>query len=112
MTHRKKRWLIVPIGIVAIILFATVGGNLVMYLWNWLMPELFGLSRVTFWQALGLLALCRILVGGMGRGGGGHKRDMSREERARFRQRLRQRFGFGGAGGAQEHVVDDLRPRL
>jgi len=30
----------------------------VMHLWNWLAPELFGLRQITFWQALGLLALC------------------------------------------------------
>jgi hypothetical protein len=32
-----------------------------MLLWNWLMPELFGLSKVTFWQAIGLNILCTIL---------------------------------------------------
>lgn len=32
-----------------------------MWLWNWLMPEIFGLTKITFWQALGLNALCAIL---------------------------------------------------
>jgi len=41
--------------------FITIGGWIVMSLWNWLGPELFGLRQVTFWQALGLLVLCRIL---------------------------------------------------
>jgi hypothetical protein len=91
---KRKRWLIIPIGIMAVILVATVAGTLVSWLWNWLMPELFGLPRVTFWQALGLLALCRILFGGTGRGGGGRRRDYTPEEKARFRERLRERFGF------------------
>jgi hypothetical protein len=92
---QRKYWLIITIGIMAIILVATVAGNLVSYLWNWLMPELFGLRQITFWQALGLLALCRILFGGTGRGGGGgRRREYTPEEKARFRQRLRERFGF------------------
>lgn len=90
----KKRWLIIPIGLAAIVLVSTVAGYLVSGLWNWLMPELFGLPRVTFWQALGLLALCRILFGGLGRHGGKDKDDFTPEQRERFRQRLREKFGF------------------
>jgi hypothetical protein len=37
-----------------------------MHLWNWLLPPLFGWRQITFWQALGILALCRILFGGFG----------------------------------------------
>ena len=32
-----------------------------MWLWNWLMPEIFGLTAINLWQALGLNALCGIL---------------------------------------------------
>jgi hypothetical protein len=84
--------------------FAWIGGEVVMHLWNWLAPELFGLRQVTFWQALGLLALCRILFGGFGLSGGGPRassrrrmRDrwehMTAEERERFRQGLHDRSG-------------------
>lgn len=44
-------------------------GLVVMALWNWLVPVLFAGPTVTFWQALGLLALGRILFGGFGFGG-------------------------------------------
>ena len=44
----------------------TLGGWAVMRLWNWLTPALFGWNVVAFWQALGLLLLCRILIGGFG----------------------------------------------
>jgi hypothetical protein len=37
----------------------------VMLLWNWLMPAIFGCIAINFWQALGLLALARILFGGL-----------------------------------------------
>ena len=36
-----------------------------MLLWNWLIPPIFGLTAICFWQALGLLVLCRLLFGGM-----------------------------------------------
>ena len=38
----------------------------VMFLWNWLMPLLFGITVVTFWQALGILVLSKILFGSGG----------------------------------------------
>ena len=39
-------------------------GFVVMALWNWLMPEVFGLTQVSYWQAWGLLVLCWILFKG------------------------------------------------
>jgi hypothetical protein len=48
----------------AIIGFVALGGLIVMSLWNGIMPEVFGLGLVTFWQALGLLILGRFLFGG------------------------------------------------
>lgn len=32
-----------------------------MWLWNWLMPHLFNLKQIGFWEALGLVALTRFL---------------------------------------------------
>jgi len=55
------------------VVFIVVGGFVVRLLWNWLLPPIFGLREITFWQALGLLALCRILFGGYGRGGGSYR---------------------------------------
>ena len=73
MRNRWKLIFLVPLGLLAMALFAYLGGKVVEWLWNWLMPMLFGLRTVTFWQALGVLALSRILFGGSGfmRGGGG-----------------------------------------
>jgi len=47
------------IGLIAI--FIVLLGYPVMLLWNWLMPELFNLPIITFWQAIGLNLLCTIL---------------------------------------------------
>ncbi|MDR3267074.1 MAG: hypothetical protein LBT24_05850 [Tannerella sp.] len=63
----------VLMGAVAIAAFSAI----TMLLWNWLMPCIFGLTTISFWQALGLLALVRILFSGIGDNhwmGDGHKR--------------------------------------
>jgi hypothetical protein len=102
----RRRWIfLAPLAILGILVFAFIGGEIVMQLWNWLLPPLFGWRPVTFWQALGLLALCRILFGGWGRHGSGRSRfrrrlaerweQMTPEERERFRHGLRGRCGFG-----------------
>jgi hypothetical protein len=62
---RNKRWCWVLTPFAAVV-FLLLGGWLVMALWNWLLPALFGWKTLCFWQALGLLALCRILFGGHG----------------------------------------------
>ena len=103
--------IIAPLAIVGMAVFVFFGGETVMLLWNWLAPALFGLREVTFWQALGLLALCRILFGGFGLSGGGSRNSrrgmgrrmrermderferMTPEERERFRQGFRDRSG-------------------
>ena len=115
-SRRGKLLWIAPFGLVAIALFIFIGGSVVQGLWNWLTPALFGWREITFWQAVALLALSRILFGGFGRhGGGGGMRmrmrermtdrmvermgervdEMNPEERERIRQRIRDRFGFG-----------------
>ncbi len=76
---------------------------LVMSLWNWLMPALFGWRLINFWQALGLLVLSKILFGGF-RGGSGRRMhwrrrmmerwdEMTPEEREKFREGMRGRCG-------------------
>jgi hypothetical protein len=109
MRMRKRWFAIAPLIFLAFLLFIALGGAVVMQLWNGLLPTLFGWHTLTFWQALGLLALCRILFGGWGRHGSPRSRwrrrmderweRMTPEERERFRQGLRGRCGFGPAGG-------------
>ena len=100
--RKRLKW-ILPAAIVGIALFITIGGTVVMLLWNWLLPTLFFLPSITFWQAIGVLALSRILFGGFRLGGG--RRPWSRrrmeerwagmtpEEREAFRQGMRGRCG-------------------
>lgn len=58
-------------------------GFVVMLLWNWLMPEIFGLKRLGYWQAWGLLALSSILFKGMGSSKGGDHSDRKRRRHLR-----------------------------
>lgn len=115
-----KRWmrllLVAPLAIAGMALFVALGGEIVHRLWNWLLPPLFGWPAVTFWQALGLLALCRILFGSFGSSRSGSSRirrriserldercaQMAPEERERFRQRMRERWGFEPAAGDRQ----------
>ncbi len=53
------------LGVAAAVFFALLFGIGVMYLWNWLMPGLFNLATIGFWQAFGLTLLARLLVGGL-----------------------------------------------
>ena len=109
MTKRTKFILLSPLFLAGFLLFVALGGEAVKLLWNWLLPPLFGFPQVTFWQALGLLALCRILFGGLGchGGSGSHYRrrweHMTPEERERVRQRMRERWsGRSSAPGDAE----------
>ncbi len=92
MTRLTKMILLVPLAILGILIFTAIGGGVVMLLWNWLAPALFGLRLITFWQAIGLLALCRILFGGFGLGGGGHRSGSRRRMEGRIRERVRERM--------------------
>ena len=89
------------------VLFLTVFTFVVMHLWNWLMPAVFGWHVISFWQALGLLILSKILFGGFR--GGSHRpwhwrrrmmerwERMTPEEREKFRDSMRGRCRSFGA---------------
>ena len=88
------------IGVMAIVGIAALGW-LVMLLWNWLMPAAFaGAQEVSYWQALGILLLSKILFGGFHGGGHGrwkerHQRweNMTPEEREQLKGHFNSRWG-------------------
>lgn len=65
----KSKYIWWPLFFIAMGAAMTV---VVMLLWNWLMPLLFGLTMITFWEALGILILSKILFGGHWGKRGGH----------------------------------------
>ena len=86
------------------IVFVFVAGNVIMYLWNWILPEAIGAKEITFWKAIGLFVLCRILFGGFKSGSTSrrHRRgrkwkekwmSMSDEERKEFKENWKSKWG-------------------
>src|SRR5436305_3632362 len=80
------------------LVFVAIGGGVVLLLWNWLLPPLFAWPQLTFWQALGILALCRILFGGFGDPTKGRRRTAERWDRLTPEERDRLRQGTRGPG--------------
>ncbi len=123
VARRKVRRIVKLLVLVPLFLLIFIAGfgQAVLHLWNWLMPALFGLSAITFWQAVGLLSLSWILFGGF-RGFGGSGRhsypgrgrwerwqrwqEMTPEERAALREALERgacrRPGDSAAGGSPQ----------
>ena len=103
--HRGYRFFSVRkvVGMLVLGTMFVVGiGFGVMLLWNGLLPGIFGLKAITYWQAMGLLLLARILFGGFHHRHGSHLQHrrrmlqrwdrMSPEEREKFRQGFRRCF--------------------
>ncbi len=92
MSKIKETWDTVPkwmkytlytvLGVAGAFLLGLLFGNVVRWLWNWLMPGLFGLRTIGFWEGLGLFALARILFGGFGDSSKSHKSGDEEKESA------------------------------
>jgi hypothetical protein len=100
----RTRFIFIPFAIAA---FLALTGFVVMNLWNYLLPGILHVGVITFWQALGIFILCKILFGfgrgGRRWGGGGapwmrHRmaerfNNMSPEEKQKFKEKWEQRCG-------------------
>ncbi len=101
--HFRKKLIFVPFLIVGVLALVSY---IVMLLWNNLLPDIFHITTITYWQAAGILILSKILFGfGGPKGRGGapwmrHKmerfKNMSPEEQERFREQMRARCGKWG----------------
>ena len=90
--------------IVVVLIAVLVFGTALMYLWNWLVPDIFGGPELSLLQAIGLLILSKILFGGLGNKFSQKKREMWRshydsklskmnpEEREKFKESLKSCF--------------------
>lgn len=101
------RFVFIPLAIAA---FLSLISLVVMQLWNHLLPAILGVSAITFWQAMGIFILCKILFG-FGKGGRcgspwmrgrGHMAErfkhMTPEERIKFREEMGNRCGWRKRG--------------
>ena len=102
----RGRFIFIPLAAAA---FLSLAGFVVMSLWNVLMPVIFHLGVITFWQAIGIFILSKILFGfgkGGPRGGGPWMRhrmaerfkNMTPEEKEKFKEKWGQRCGHGRWG--------------
>ena len=112
----KMRFL-VPIWFLVV---AAIFAVAVMLLWNWLIPAIFGLTAVNYWQALGILVLCRLLFGSFGGGHGLMRRPhhaeghpilnkwmkMTPEQRQEFINKRKEHFGKCGFFGGRNFDFD------
>lgn len=104
MYHNKRKFLFAPLIIILIPLFAWV----TMLLWNALLPGIFNLPLINFWQAAGLLILARLFFGfGHHRSWNGHRpymnseirnkiKNMSSEEKKEFFRKMHYNRHKGG----------------
>jgi hypothetical protein len=105
----ERRFIFIPIGVAAILALVSF---VVMQLWNNLLPDIIHVGTITYWQAMGIFVLCKILFGfgpKGGRGGGApwmrrkqmmqeRLAGMTAEERDHFKQQMKNRCGWGGRG--------------
>ena len=116
---RGRRWLIIPFVIAAIVLLSAI----VMGLWNAILPEVLGVKVITFWQALGMLVLSKILFGGFrgwfrGQGKGRWMEmqqklaSMSPEEKEKFKATWKDRCATWKMRGqpSKETEMDQAQP--
>ncbi|GAA3972524.1 hypothetical protein [Mucilaginibacter dorajii] len=108
----KGRFIFIPFAVAA---FLSLISFVVMQLWNNLLPAILHVSAITFWQAMGIFILCKILFG-FGKGGGKpgwaqqgapwmrkrmeeRFRNMSPEEKEHFKAKMKDRMcDWGGRG--------------
>jgi len=94
--RRRNKWcelprgariaLMVAAGLILVPAFFTLFGAVTMWLWNWLMPTIFKLPTIGFWQAIGLVVLSHILFKGNQFGKSGKKRWKKEKIRERMRE--------------------------
>ncbi|HLK29797.1 MAG TPA: hypothetical protein VKT28_14560 [Puia sp.] len=103
--NKRKLAYMIPLGILGIAAFLGIFGGIVMLLWNNVLVPVLHISLISFWQAVGILVLSKILFGGF-RGGGpwGRRREwkekmrqrwenMTPEEKEKFKEEWQNRCG-------------------
>lgn len=114
--HYHKKWEDFSIGVkVLIIIGGIIAGTgllilcgfVVMWLWNALMPKIFGLPTIGFWEAWGLFILAHILFGRMG--GSGNNRS-ERGRKRKLRDKIRDLEDFECSEKERAHANEGSAP--
>jgi hypothetical protein len=108
MFKRVIRIVMMVLGGVALgVVVAFLLGWIVMLLWNWLMPTIFGLPAIGFWKAWGLVILAHILFKA-GRHGPGHDGCFHPHPpwKEKFREKMKRHFGEKTSGPSTPEGAD------
>ncbi len=107
----KQRWEGAPkgrkiaMGIIAgvffAVLFAFVFAVVIQALWNWLMPEIFHLTTITYWQAFGIALLARLLFGRIGSSSGSKAEDKKKKAKGTVEDAVKD--------GVKEAVKEEIK---
>jgi hypothetical protein len=112
----RRHWITRVLELAILILIIVAGfGQAVLQLWNWLVPGIFGLQRITFWQAVGLLGLSWILFGQgfLGRPAYGTSwRRRMRERWAHMTPEEREKFQSGLQGHCGHFEPPPAQPKV
>lgn len=92
MNRLKERWENTPkwakiicyiiLGILGVIALGFVFGYAIKLLWNWLMPELFGLKGISYWQGIGIFILARLIFGSFGGNSNSSKSSNNKDQKS------------------------------
>lgn len=118
--NTKRGWWIgkmVIFGFLMVILFGVV----TQFLWNFVMPDIFGLPVINFWQGLALFLLAKLIFGFGGGGGkkwggnGSHqwKRQwaekyskLSPEDREKFKEKFKEKWCSWEGSSVKETQIE------
>jgi len=114
MRHPRGHGLRMFLGLLGLL---ALFGLAVMLLWNAILPGLVPVGQLDYPRAVGLLALCRLLFGGLGPGLRGrglreHFHNMNPEQREALRRHLHEHFPAASRGrpGWEESRGSQAKP--
>lgn len=114
MKNKRKMRVLGPVIFLAIFAAAAAA---VMLLWNWLVPSVIGWAAIGYWQAAGLLLLCKLLFGGFCKGGPGrfhgrhpHMHHLTHEQKMRMREQVKGMSPAERREHIRKHMFGDCCP--
>lgn len=92
--HKGAKYVMKALRIAGFVLlgavFCFLFGLVIMLLWNWLMPMIFDLTTLTYWQSVGVLALASLLFGRFGGRSGDNDNDCKKQKKHPIRDSIKE----------------------
>lgn len=97
----RKPWRFI-FAIPLFIIFLALAGYIFMNLWNAVIPDIFNIKQIEFWQAIGLIIISRILFGGIGHAHHHHHRFGARHWECRKKENANDKEAESGLTGLND----------